>query len=182
MHILRGILNVNDVGHFHKLQSSITLYVFSIYSTCVSIHIWPRRQELSTILSLDSRIKWQIRPQLRKFSNHHHQQSGVYTQLSKNFFGSHLYWIYTQSLFFKDTSGFMKWIKYTKWNVYIKVDVCYIIKTCCRIIFYLFLCMVKETNMQFRPPPPALHKILNPSLDVKAKHYFSVYLSNTIVK
>ena len=52
---------------------------FTVYAKW-NVHIWPRRHQLSMVLSLNSLLKCWGHPQLRKFSNHRHQHSWVYTQ------------------------------------------------------------------------------------------------------
>ena len=69
----------------------------------------PCRHQLSTVLNLNSLLKCWVRPQLRKFSNHRHQHSWVYTQLSKIFMFSTLLSIYSTPFFSR--------IQAVSWNV-----------------------------------------------------------------
>ena len=119
------------------IQYMLPLFSLSIYFVFILETVSrPRRHQLSTVLILNSLLKCWGRPQLRNFSNHRHQHSWVYIQLSKIFCSTDYI---LNPILFKDTSGFMKCIKYTQWYVYIRDEVSYLINTCCRLIFYLLL-------------------------------------------
>ena len=129
-----------------KLCSSFIIRLLSICTFLTSaLQPWlPRLKKVlappppSTVLSLNSLLKCWGRPQLRNFSNHRHQHSWVYIQLSK-IFCSQVYiyiWVYTQPHFIQGYKRFHECIKYTQWYVYIRDEVCYLINTCCRQILF----------------------------------------------
>ena len=76
----------------------------------------PHPHHLSTVLSLNSILKCWGRPQLRKFSNHRHQHSWVYTQLSKIF-------MFSQPHFFQGYKWFHEMYKVHKMK-YIQQEWC----------------------------------------------------------
>ena len=123
----------------HYLDSFSSLTVFKQEGIFLNVQRLSHRHQLSTILNFNYLLKWWERPQLRKFYNHRLQlqHGGVYTQLTKIF--STLLSINSTLFFFKNTIGFMKCIKYTKWNVFIWDNPCYVMNTCCRLMFCLLL-------------------------------------------